>query len=315
MSIRIRQLCRHSDTTFRYRPQGNFPLDMVASDLGTLLIAILVLPLVVSDYGARLVQWFLASCLSLFHSDAVWCDSFEWKDIRDGPLHSCGPTCRLQGEAGPTDATKRCWQRVLAKTYNISWGHQRVVAVRRPMSLGMDRRRFLQIDSKTLLTALLVNATSSFGDVARYDPLFIAIGDSTLQLRCQKNLLIGHLNNSQSRDFLLTKNECARILQGHPPYYRERVQTYRGDYFPYPEMANGGIRRGGWVVAVALSPTLPTAAYIVQQHSDGRGFDSTCCRVRDVVEQVIKRGFLESLPIKSACRSLETMCDVKSGSG
>lgn len=127
-------------------------------------------------------------------------------------------------------------------------------------------------------------------------------------------LLIGHLNNGQSRDFPLSKNECQRILQGYPPFYRERVQTYQGGQFPYPEMANGGIRRGGWVVAVAFSRTLPTAAYIAQQYSNGNGFHSSCCRVRDVITKVIKRGFLTSLSIESACRSLERMCNERSGS-
>lgn len=93
---------------------------MVALDLGTLIVAVIILPLVISNYGARLLQWFFASCLSLVRSDAVWCDSFQWKDVRDGPLHSCGPICMLQGEAGHADATMRCWQRVMARTYNIS---------------------------------------------------------------------------------------------------------------------------------------------------------------------------------------------------
>lgn len=104
------------------------------------------------------------------------------------------------------------------------------------------------------------------------------------------------------------------ILQGYPPFYQEEIVPYANDgSFSYPDMTNGGIRRGGWVVAVALSPREPTRMYITQ--TGDVAFDPSCCRVRDVVERVISPAFPGSTSVSSALACLSRMCNLQTGSG
>jgi hypothetical protein len=133
-----------------------------------------------------------------------------------------------------------------------------------------------------------------------------------VEVREYGRLLVGHIE-TDFEDFhpRFSKYECTQIVMGYPPFYREECETYEGVKFPHPSMERGGIKRGGWVIAVGLTDTIPTAMYA---SSMKLCFDEACRRVRDVICDYLQRDF-DSDSFKMAFGILQYMCANQSGSG
>jgi len=133
-----------------------------------------------------------------------------------------------------------------------------------------------------------------------------------VEVREHDRFLIGHIE-ADVKDYhlCLSKHECTQIIMGYPPFYRKMCKTYDGVGFPHPSMEHGGIRRGGWVIAVGLTNVLPTGVYA---SSMKLCFDEACCRVRDMVCDYLHQG-IDDNNFDVAKKILQFMCANHSGSG
>jgi hypothetical protein len=63
----------------------------------------------------------------------------------------------------------------------------------------------------------------------------------------------------------ITKREMELILQGYPPWYQNPLSLPGGRHVPHPIVEESDLSRGGWVVAVGLSPTRPIATDFMER--------------------------------------------------
>jgi hypothetical protein len=82
--------------------------------------------------------------------------------------------------------------------------------------------------------------------------------------------LFDHASNFDDRRIQVTKMEMDCILKGYPPWYQDPLSLSNGHSVPHPIQDGSDVYRGGWIVAVGLSSTRPTAlAFMETRKMDG----------------------------------------------
>ena len=282
--------------------------------LGSLLVAIVTLPLILSPQGAHIIRTTTAIIVALIWPSHGWCDSMLWKDLpeRDS-LHDCSRGCVTTLRRFSHQQRPACWEGLLKALFNRTWPIRRIRAVRKPNELDFGSR-FLQTDMRTLFAFVLCSAKPFKGWVSCNEgrKLHIRLNKTGLEVREYATILVGHIESDfECYQLRLSKNECSQIIMGYPPFYREECKTYEGVKFPHPSMEHGGIRRGGWVIALGLTDAIPTAVYASSMRFC---FDEACCRVRDIVCDYLQPNF-DGPSFDIAKQLLQFMCANRSGSG
>ncbi len=80
-----------------------------------------------------------------------------------------------------------------------------------------------------------------------------------------------------------TKVELTALMNGYPPWYRERIVCAHGPSTPFPIRNDADITRGGWVVAVGLADSAtrtPMALYTVPNLADKQTDGSYLARTK-----------------------------------
>lgn len=282
--------------------------------LGSLILGIIVLPFVLSPLGAHVIRTTAAIIVAFIWPNRGWCDSMLWKDLPDrGPLHDCSRGCVAALRQIGHQQRSACWEGLLKAVFNRTWPIRRIRAVRKPNELDFGSR-FFQTDIRTLFAFALCSARPfkgwlSFGEGRK---LHLQLNNTGLEVREYAGVLVGHIEAEfECYQLRLSKVECRQIIMGYPPFYREECKTYEGVRFIHPSMEQGGIRRGGWVIALGLTDAIPTAVYASSMKPC---FDEACCRVRDVVCDYLQHD-VHGDSFETAKQLLQFMCANRSGSG
>lgn len=118
----------------------------------------------------------------------------------------------------------------------------------------------------------------------------------------QKDVLVAHLRGQFKQERVqYTKAELTVLMDGYPPWYRERVVCAHGPSMPFPIRNDADINRGGWVIAVGLADSKtrkPMALYtfpnLADHQTDGSYYARTngshlriaVQRVHDILKNV-----------------------------
>ena len=227
---------------------------------------------------------------------------------------------------------KQCWSFIVDWLLN-GLGHQRVQPkyIDKPDALDLFGGNYLCIDVPVLLAIVLC----SVGDrkslswregAVSYDQ------DFSLRLRTvggDQDILLAHVSASLKHDRMhYTKAELTALMQGYPPWYRERVVCSHGPSIPYPIRSNTDILRGGWVVAVGLADRnrRPMALYTVPNLADsqsdstynGRGNGTHLRQAVNRVHEVLKEIALhipDDSDLKKVIEAVHYMITTGTGSG
>ncbi|MCJ1250365.1 hypothetical protein MMC30_007591 [Trapelia coarctata] len=82
------------------------------------------------------------------------------------------------------------------------------------------------------------------------------------------------------------KHELSCILRGYPPWFQNSLRLANGKFIQHPIRNAGDIARGGWIVAVGLSPTLLIAYHFMSR--DGE-FEKAAKTKRTTLAQAFRR--------------------------
>lgn len=254
-------------------------------DLGALLVAILLAPLVMSPNGYRFLQSAASWCLGLIWSDIGWCDSFCWADIPDGLLHTCPAFGHCVTKSGHSRGARKCWEQLLSVLFSRSWEDHRLRKVRKPGDLALASR-YLRTDAKTLLTSAFLSANYGRFSISK-DARHIQFGSARLQIFPRGDILVGHIEGEtqacQTASMRMTKKEVEKILgEGYPPFYKEQVRTAQGHIFDYPNQELGWMARGGWIVAIGLSNPEPASLHLKRTY-----YSKACIRIEEIIAEDI----------------------------
>lgn len=283
-------------------------------DLGALLLAIVMVPLVMSPSGARLLQLIASYSLGFIWPDIGWCDSFCWSDIQDGLIHLCMANGQCTtGNQSPPQGTKKCWEQLFSTQFNRSWGARAKARARKPTQL-LFSGRYLLTDTRTLLTCLLLSSGESSSCVISDDTYDFVLGKTKLEMFLCGDILCAHIHGpSRACQKRMTKKECQNILLGYPPCYRERVVTSQGHTFDYPDQMDGWMKRGGWIIVLGLGQVFPLKVYVDR----GMDYRDACYRIRDICADDIQAAIPDRFKagLRKPLEVVRKMCEQQSGSG
>jgi hypothetical protein len=222
--------------------------------LPSLIVALCAIVLTVSPISIQILLKITRPLLILLWPQSGRCESFEWAQISDGPLHTCSDPPRVCAHVG-SDETERTFENVFAAFFALKCG----TFVRKPKQLRLDTK-YIRTDAKTLKVFLsLVNTRdvlSAFN-----------VGEAPLEIAFQKveGLTTAYL--TVQRDFPpnlprhyrldASKHEMDLMLLGYPPWYQNPLVVGGGRHVPHPILDESDLHRGGWIVAVGFSPTRP----------------------------------------------------------
>lgn len=297
------------------------------STVSALIAAATFLPLLFSQPCQRLVAKILRYIASAVFPSGARCETLTWKDVWDGPLHSRHP---MYWSTYHT-RKKECWRTITDSFFKESRRHQKHREyVKKPEALGFFGGRYLCVDVK-LLVALMLCSVKSNKSISWREGAHSYDDDFSLKIRTVgEDLLVahfqGHLKEERAQ---YTKKEISALMDGYPPWYREKVVCSHGPTVPFPINSMADITRGGWVIAVGLmeSNGTPTALYIVpntaDQQQDGGYFERTnALHLRTAVQRVydtlviLKKNYIKnSDELDSVVAAVLYMIRIGTGSG
>ena len=148
-------------------------------------------------------------------------------------------------------------------------------------------------DSDGSHSILIFSAGSVTGRFHRYhkrDEMYIVgrLLERTTISRWEINSAVGGIEKAVLR----------LIVDGYPPFYRDRVTTHFGNSFSHRMRDIGGVRRGGWIIAIGLSKDFPVRRYNGRFMGEYR---KACNRVLTTLEKVILPCFIGSNPNFGYC--------------
>lgn len=248
----------------------------------------------------------------------IWkprCRSLTWEDVPSGPLRQgVRDGCCAGGPSHPHnlasirrhDRTPHCWDGTIGDVLNVAWG----IALRKekfPSDLE-NHHHFIRIDRPTLLAFMLGAIPEEFpqpfsriqhSDAAMY------------KVSIQGSHVIVHIRGTHQRR--LSKQDCIGLINGYPPWYRETlIINYPSELPPWTmrhPLAQGRefTRRGGWVIAVALSDTKPIPIYLPDPADPSAKRGSMLSRACERVLEVLERQDIEDF-----CRANSKIAEYKS---
>ena len=224
----------------------------MADGLGfaSLVVAVCAIAFTLSPVSLNFIVGVFSTVLCAIHPPLGTCERLEWQDIPDGPLHTCSlpQSCDHIGTAEMTPS----WERTIATFFRM----RRRNFVRKPKQLSLSTT-YIRTDTKTLKVFLaLLNRSTGFD--ATEEPFRVVFKDVDGILTAYIQVLrppIVHISSTYRLD--VTKREMELILQGYPPWYQNPLRLPGGRAVPHPIRDQSDLSRGGWIVAVGASPTLP----------------------------------------------------------
>jgi hypothetical protein len=143
--------------------------------------------------------------------------------------------------------------------------------IEKPDALDFFGGSYLCIDIR-LLVALMLCSVGPSKSITWREGANSYDNDLALDIRTVKEgLLVAHFEGRfQQERLLYTKKEITALMDGYPPWYREKVVCAHGPTILFPIQSAADITRGGWVIAVGLSDRRrkPMALYVVPNTSD-----------------------------------------------
>lgn len=191
-----------------------------------------------------------------------------------GPLHVYRPIYCSHWIPGHFPQ-KECWRFVTDSLFTETvkrQNHRKYVE--KPEALDVFGGTYLCIDVRVLMALVLCSmnewkSTSWREGAASYDY------DFSLSFRLvgpHKDLLLAHVHGKFKQERVqYAKAELTALMNGYPPWYRERIVCAHGPSMPFPIRNDADITRGGWVVAVGLADSAtrtPMALYTVPNLAD-----------------------------------------------
>jgi hypothetical protein len=222
--------------------------------LPSLIVALCAIVLTVSPISVQFFSSITRPFLIFLWPQSGRCESLEWAQVSDGPLHTCSDPPRTCTHIA-SDENGRTFEHVFAAFFTLKRG----IFVRKPKQLRLDTK-YIRTDAKTLKTFLaLINTRdvlSAFN--VGEAPVEIAFqkveGLTTAYLTVQREL---PPNLARYYRLDATKHEMDLMLLGYPPWYQNPLLVGSGRLVPHPILDESDLHRGGWIVAVGLSPTRP----------------------------------------------------------
>jgi hypothetical protein len=222
-------------------------------NLAQVLVAVFA---IVATYSLTRGSSYIALAIrKLIRPHEFHCERLEWSDIPEGLLHQCSipkENCEHVVPA-PKDTTE--WEPIICTFFQwIKRGN----FVSKPRLLDLNVR-YVRTDQRVLKTLLGLTA-----DVQRHEysdkrgALIFEEIESVVTAYFKPRTPSGLYRNPGFR-LEVTKKEATKIIDGYPPWYCETLLLMNGDKIPHPIQSTDDIWRGGWVVAIGLSNTVPAA--------------------------------------------------------
>jgi hypothetical protein len=276
-------------------------------DLGSLIVAILVLGFTFNPQVIKLFSWINRLIRSWINPSSTRCEQLLWRDIQPGDLHthsgSGGGTkytrCTLAAAHTESD---RCWATTLALTFNNAWDNKaRKKWSRKPTSLPLNQD-FIRTEAKVILAYFLTTAR-----INMYSEELLGSRLDYVDIQQDHGHIIAHLGRAQ-RILQLTKQDIERILDGWPPFYREQFQTIEGHTLSHPLTSFDHIRRPAWIVAIGLGTVQPTDVYVDSMKDGARSlFTFPLLRIKTVLENVFAQEWKGYAEVAAALGEWENM--------
>lgn len=254
----------------------------VWSMIGALVTAGTFLPLMFSQPCQRLVTTSLRYIGSTVFPSGSRCETLVWRDVPDGPLHHY-QSGWCHHWLVPHTRRKECWQSITNFLFTGPPNNPRQRKhLKKPEALDFFGSSYLCIDVRLLVAMILCSTNSQKSRCWREGAT--SYGDDVLLdlRRIETDLLVVHFEGAFKQQRIdYTKKEITALMDGYPPWYRERLVCAHGPEIPFPIHSAADITRGGWVIAVGLSASdrKPVALYVVpnisDRQSDGSYFERT----------------------------------------
>jgi hypothetical protein len=276
-------------------------------DLGSLIVAILVLGFTFNPQVIKLFSWIHRLIRSWINPSSTRCEQLLWRDVQPGDLHTHsgsggGTKCTRCTLAAAHTESDRCWATTLALTFNNAWDNKaRKKWSRKPTSLPLNQD-FIRTEAKVILAYFLTTAR-----INMYSEELLGSRLDYVDIQQDHGHIIAHLGRAQ-RILQLTKQDIERILDGWPPFYREQFQTIEGHTLSHPLTSFDHIRRPAWIVAIGLGTVQPTDVYVDSMKDGARSlFTVPLSRIKTVLENVFAQEWKGHAEVAAALGEWENM--------
>jgi hypothetical protein len=299
---------------------------MARYDLGALVLAIAVLPLVMTPSSFVVLLTFSIRLLQFF--GIGWCDSLCWNDLPGNhtKLHQCPSSVNHH------DHLLLCTgdsARLLEQQLNGCWRLRHRRASKTPSHLS-PFRQYLHTDVRTLFCFLMSAASPSMENSCDSKAGSYKLGGATLSFEgdiWSDKVLTAKIRSDGNGHMLWTKLEMEQIFLGAPPSFREKIRLC-GDRIFCPDLRLVGFenrRRGGWVFAAGLlcddQQELLSPVYVSNARVDSDTLLGGCKYAHDVVSSRIIPAFRNHTGLDDnllrlldvAASALSDMCSHSSG--
>ena len=227
----------------------------------------------VSPPAASIIQQIVRQVICLCFPARGRCRRVLWSDMPPDRLHICDPQSPLCQHRPITPANAQphnpmnCWEDTIGKVFNTYWA----LAKNEPLTSSNSAHKphqlplsvdFIQTDVQTVKAFIMLTAeicrTCTHANI-----------NSMLELKQFGGIATIHLQAAASAPLSakLTRFELDRMIEGYPPFYRQKFETTGNIELNHPITKTDHVGRGAWVLAVGMSNTtgpIPTM-YNMQQ--------------------------------------------------
>lgn len=265
LDVYIHDLANHQAVLIKQGLYDNIYSQM-AQDwaLASLIVALSAIALTISPASLEFISSIVRPLVSAIRPSLGKCETFEWAQIPDGPLHTCTYPPHTCKHIGVHDASQS-WENALTEFFAI----KRSNFVRKPKQLSLGTT-YIRTDVKTLKSFMsLLNTSEALNpwDVGEV-PLRIVFkpveGLMTAYAQIRRDLPT-ILSDEYRLD--VTKHEMELIFRGYPPWYQNPLSIEGGRHVQHPIVDESDLSRGGWIVAVGLSPTRPVTRHFLERQN------------------------------------------------
>jgi hypothetical protein len=226
-------------------------------DVAAVLVALMAMLVSASPTTISLLEKTFRRLTYLIWPARGRCRRFLWGDVQDGLLHMCDPRgcSHDRAKEGRLHDTRICWDQTLGQVFSRAWYFMNADAnaakyvTKKHYQLALTDD-YIQTDIHTLKAFLLLTT-----DVCRSCETVDAM--TLLEIKRCGSLITMHLPSSGPMPIntQLTKFEIDRMIEGYPPFFRERFTTTGGHILPFPTTHTDHIQRGAWILSVGMTTT------------------------------------------------------------
>jgi hypothetical protein len=203
-------------------------------------VAVAIVALLLTPTGVILSRKVISILQSKFRPKTGLYERFEWFDLDDHILHTC------------TIPDQNCaHHETMSIMEFFSWKKDRKL-VKKPSLLHL-KTSYIRTDTKTL---------RAFVSLLHRDELRLVFEEVGTLLTASVTLdpasKLQYLRTGSSFFRIqVSKKEMDLVSQGYSPWYQDPLSLANGSRVPHPIQENADMYRGGWIVAIGLSPTPP----------------------------------------------------------